>query len=220
MLGNVNKKRMKKLWRLNRRRQEGMPRSRPLWTRFMQGSLLGAFVAGILMANLMGREAVSNAGILNDYFVEKFQYTEVSGENLFFYIIGERVPLVLLLLALTLTTLGMVGGILTLGWQGFSVGFMLSTAIAKYGVKGMLLVLGGLFPQYLFYFPVYILYCYLANYLRQRVNKDRIGNGSDRGYILGAWLVAAAGLLILFLMGIFLESYVNPVILKKILKIF
>ena len=91
---------------------------------------MGAFAAGILLANLMGREAVSNAGILNDYFVEKFQYTEINGQNLFFYIIGERIPLLLLLLALTVTSLGMAGGILMLGWQGFSVGFMLSAAIA------------------------------------------------------------------------------------------
>lgn len=211
---------MRKLLQLRWKRQERLPKSKSLWTRVIQGSLLGAFAVGILLANMMGREAVSNAGILNDYFVEKFQYTEVSGENLFFYIIGERAPLVLLLLMLTLTTFGMVGGILMLSWQGFSVGFMLSTAIAKYGVKGILLVLGGLFPQYLFYLPVYILYCYLTNYLRLRWSKDRIGNGSDRGYILGAWLVSAAGLLLLFVAGIFLESYMNPLILKKILKIF
>lgn len=107
-----------------------------------------------------------------------------------------------------------------LDWQGFSVGFMLSTAIAKYGMKGIFLVLGSLFPQYLFYFPVYILCCYLASYLRQRMRQDRIGNGSDRGYIYGAWLTAAVGILLIFLAGVFLESYVNPTILKKILKFF
>lgn len=107
-----------------------------------------------------------------------------------------------------------------LSWQGFSVGFMLSAAIAKYGVKGILLVLGGVFPQYLFYFPVYVLYCYLTVHLRQRLNRDKAGNGSERGYIYGAWLIAAVGLLLIFVMGIFLESYINPVILKKILKIF
>lgn len=211
---------MKKLLRLRCRRQEGMAKSRSLWTRLMQGSLLGAFMAGILVANLMGREAVSNAGILNDYFVEKFQYTEINGQNLFFYIIGERVPMLLLLLLLTLTSLGIAGGILMLDWQGFSVGFMLSTAIAKYGMKGILLVLGSLFPQYVFYFPVYILYCYFAVYLRRRMNKDRAGNGSDRRYIYGAWLIAAMGILAIFITGIFLESYINPTILKKILKFF
>lgn len=197
-----------------------MPAARSLWTRLMQGSFSGAFAVGILLANLMGREAVSNAGILNDYFVEKFQYTEINGQRLFFYIVGERVPLLLLLLFLTLTSLGVAGGILMLGWQGFSVGFMLSAAIAKYGMKGILLVLGGIFPQYLFYFPVYVLYCFLAVHLRQRLNRDRMGSGTERGYIYGAWLIAAAGLLLVFVMGIFLESYCNPVILKKILKIF
>lgn len=211
---------MKKLLRLQWRRWEKAPKNRSLWTRLMQGSLLGAFVAGIFMANFMGREAVSNAGILNDYFIEKFQYTEVNGQNLFFYIMGERVPLLLLLLFLTLTSLGMVGGLFMLGWQGFSVGFMLSTAIAKYGLKGILLVLGGMFPQYLFYFPTYILYCYLADYLRRRLGRDRMGNGSDRHYIYGAWLIAGVGVLLLFVAGVFLESYVNPVILKKILIFF
>lgn len=210
---------MKKLLRLRWNRQEGT-KSRSLWTRLMQGSLLAGFVAGIFLANLMGREAVSNAGVLNDYFIEKFQYTEINGQNLFFYIIGERIPMLLMLLLLTMTSLGIVGGILMLSWQGFSVGFMLSTAIAKYGMKGILLVLGSLFPQYVFYFPVYILYCYLAIYLRQRMHKDRTGNGSDRRYIYGAWLIAAVGLLLIFITGIFLESYINPTILKNILKIF
>lgn len=211
---------MKKLLHLQLRRRGEMEKGRSMWTRLMEGSLLGAFVAGIFLANLMGREAVSNAGILNDYFVEKFQYTEINGQNLFFYVVGERIPLLLLLLSLTLTSLGMAGGILMLSWQGFSVGFMLSAAIAKYGVKGILLVLGGVFPQYLFYFPVYVLYCYLTVHLRQRLNRDKAGNGSERGYIYGAWLIAAVGLLLIFVMGIFLESYINPVILKKILKIF
>lgn len=212
-------KRMKKILRLRQSGQEGA-KGRTLWTRLMQGSLLGAFVAGIFFANLMGRDAVSNAGVLNDYFVEKFQYTEINGQNLFFYIIGERVPMLLLLLILAVTSLGIAGGILMLDWQGFSVGFMLSTAIAKYGVKGILLVLGSLFPQYVFYFPVYILYCHLAIYLRQRLHKDRMGNGSDRRYTYGAWLVAAIGIQLIFITGIFLESYLNPIILKKILKIF
>lgn len=185
----------------------------------MKGGLLGAFVAGIFMANIMGREAVSNAGILNDYFVEKFQYTEINGENLFFYILGERVPLLLLLLLLAFTAFGIIGGILMIGWQGFSVGFMLASAIAKYGMKGILLVLGGLFPQYLFYLPVYLLYCYLTVYLRQRMYMEGRGPILDRGYICAAGLLAGAGLLILFAAGIFLESYINPVILKQILKI-
>ena len=210
---------MKKLLSRRWRQRDRMPKNGPIWVQVMKGGILGAFVAGIFMANIMGREAVSNAGILNDYFVEKFQYTQINGENLFFYIFGERVPLLLLLLLLAFTAFGIIGGILMIGWQGFSVGFMLSSAIAKYGMKGILLVLGGLFPQYLFYLPVYLLYCYLTVYLRQRLYMERRGQMLDRGYICAAGLLAGAGLLFLFAAGIFLESYINPVILKQILKI-
>ena len=210
---------MKKLLSRHWRQRERIPKNGPVWAQVMKGGLLGAFVAGIFMANIMGREAVSNAGILNDYFVEKFQYTEINGDNLFFYIFGERVPLLLLLLLLAFTAFGIIGGILMIGWQGFSIGFMLSSAIAKYGMKGILLVLGGLFPQYLFYLPVYLLYCYLTVYLRQRLYMDGRGQILDRGYIFAAGLLAGAGLLFLFAAGIFLESYINPAILKQILKI-
>lgn len=210
---------MKKLLSRRWRQRDRIPKNGPVWVQVMKGGILGAFVAGIFMANIMGREAVSNAGILNDYFVEKFQYTQINGENLFFYIFGERVPLLLLLLLLAFTAFGIIGGILMIGWQGFSVGFMLSSAIAKYGMKGILLVLGGLFPQYLFYMPVYLLYCYLTVYLRQRLYMERRGQMLDRGYICAAGLLAGIGLLFLFAAGIFLESYINPVILKQILKI-
>ncbi|MCI9082303.1 MAG: hypothetical protein HFI70_08365 [Lachnospiraceae bacterium] len=211
---------MKKILNLSQKRQKGIFSGGSLWVRLMQGAFLGAFAAGIVMANLMGREAVSNAGILNDYFVEKFQYTDINGENLLFYILGERVPLLLMLCLLAFTSLGVIAGNLLLGWQGFSIGFMLSAAVAKYGIKGILLVLGGLFPQYLFYVPVYILYCWLTIYLRRRLYQDRQQQGADRRYIYMAGLVASAGLVVIFITGIFLESYINPFILKKILNIF
>lgn len=211
---------MKKRMSLHWQNQESFPKNESVWTKIMKGSLLGAFVAGIFMANLMGREAVSNAGILNDYFVEKFQYTEINGESMFFYVIGERVPMLLLLLLLAFTSLGIISGILMLTWQGFSIGFMLSTAIAKYGGKGILLVLGGMFPQYLFYFPVYLLYCCLALCLRQKLYGEGKERSGERRYIYGAGLAATVGLLLVYVAGIFLESYLNPIILKKILKIF
>lgn len=210
---------MKKLWRLSWR-QKNVSKNESLWIKIMKIFLLLSFVAGIFAANLMGREAVSNAGVLNDYFIEKFQYTQVNGENLFFYIVGERLPLLFLLFILVFTSFGILSGILVLGWQGFSIGFMLSTGIAKYGLKGILLVLGGLFPQYLFYMPVYVFYCCMAVFIRQNLFGENRGIRAERKLMYGMMLLAAGALLTVFLTGIFLESYVNPMILKNILKIF
>lgn len=208
---------MKKLWRSSWWQQNKTTESRSVWGKAMKLLLLLSFVAGIFAANFMGREEIVNAGILNDYFVEKFQYTQINGENLFFYIVGERLPLLFLLFLLMVTSLGIVSGMVILAWQGFSVGFMLSTGIVKYGAKGILLILGGLFPQYLFYLAVYVLYCWIAISLRQRFFCER--EAADRKLLYGAVLLAAAVLFVLFMAGIFLESYLSPVILKNILKI-
>lgn len=210
---------MKKVLHLSWKERRSLTGNQSMWIKVMKAFLLLSFVAGIFAANLMGREAVSNAGVLNDYFIEKFQYTKVNGQNLFFYIMGERVPLLLLLLFLIFTVLGILGGILLLGWQGFSVGFMLSTGIAKYGGKGILWVLGGLFPHYFFYLPVYIGYCCVAVVLRQRLRGEG-GVMPDRRLVYGMGIFAAFVLLAMFAAGIFLESYVNPAILKNILKVF
>ena len=207
---------MKKILKLPQRSHIQLGRNE-LWEKIAKVFLLGAFVAGIFMANLMGREAVADAGILNDYFVEKFRYTDVNTEHLFFYILEERLPLVALMLFLMSSSLGLALGMLVLGWQGFSIGFMLSSGIAKYGVKGILLVFGGLFPQYLCYLFVYGGYFCLTVFLRRRSQGEYF---LEKRYAYGMGMLASALLLAIFVTGIFLESYVNPVILKNILKLF
>ena len=210
---------MKKLWRMSWQ-QRGLSEHESLWIKIMKIALLVTFVAGIFAANLMGNETISNAGVLNDYFIEKFRYAQVNGENLFFYIVGRRLPLLFLLFVLLFTSLGMAGGMAVLGWQGFSIGFMLSAGIAKYGVKGILLVLGGLFPQYLFYIPVYGFCFCTAVFVRRRFYRENEGGLPERKLMYGMVLLVIGALLAVFLTGIFLESYVNPMILRQILKIF
>lgn len=192
------------------------------WKSLAKAVLLITFILGILLANFMGREKTAGAGVLNDYFIEKFKYGSINKENLFFYIMGERMPFAILLLLLAFSSLGLAIGILNLGWQGFTIGFMLSAAIGKYGANGILLVLAGLFPHYIFYLIVYTGYCSITIFLRQRlsmcVKTGSVSREQIRLYGIGVLL----GLLLLFVFitGIFLESYLNPLILKNILKIF
>lgn len=192
------------------------------WKRTAKVVILLAFIIGILLANFMGREKVTGAGVLNDYFVEKFKYTEINRENLFFYIMGERMPMVILGLIFCFCSFGIIIGILNLGWLGLSFGFMLSAAVAKYGVRGILLIIGGMFPQYIFYLVTYVGYCSLAVFLGRGLHKvvptGNISREQMRMYGMG--LFVGGVLVLLFVTGIFLESYMNPIFLKKILKIF
>ena len=192
------------------------------WKNLAKVILFLAFALGILLANFMGKEKTAGVGILNDYFIEKFKYAGINRENLFFYIIGERLPEVLLLLLLAFSSLGIVVGLLNLGWQGFSIGFMVSAAIAKYGAGGFLIILGSLFPQYIFYMAVYAGCCGLTVFLRGRFQNIVKTGGINREQmrVLGMGTVAGLFLLLVFVTGIFLESYINPIFLKKILKFF
>lgn len=213
---------MRELLRLNRQNVKNAQSGELFWKRAVKIIVIFSFAAGILLANLMGREKTAGIGILNDYFMEQFKYGSINREDLFFYIIGERLPMVLLLLLLAFSSLGIALGAMNLAWQGFSVGFMLSAAAAKYGAGGILLILGGMFPQYIFYIVVYIAVFGLAICLHRRlqniIHTGTISRQQIRIYGIGA--LAGVVLLLLFVTGIFLESYLNPIFLKKILKIF
>lgn len=192
------------------------------WKKTVKVVIFLAFIIGIFLANFMGREKTAGAGILNDYFVEKFKYAGINRENLFFYILGERMPIVILLLILSFSSFGIIIGMLNLGWFGFSVGFMLSAAVAKYGMRGILLVTGGMFPQYILYVIVYLGYCSLSVFLGRGLH-NVIPTGSisrEQMRIYGMGFLIGAALLLVFVTGIFLESYLNPILLKQILKFF
>lgn len=192
------------------------------WKRTVKVVMLLAFVVGVIVANAMGREQIAGAGVLNDYFVEKYKYAGINKESLFCYIIEERMPMVLVLFILSFSSFGGIIGVLNLGWIGFSVGFMLAAAMAKYGGKGMLLVVIGMFPQYIIYIFVYVGYCRLAFFLGKGMQRAvSVGSFSkEQVRTYGMFLLIGAALLLLFVTGIFLESYLNPIFLKKIVKIF
>ncbi|MFP3154581.1 stage II sporulation protein M [Lachnospiraceae bacterium ZAX-1] len=181
---------------------------------------LGCFIVGIICANLLGKEKLDSFGILNEYFIEKFKYTTIRQESLFYYILEARLPIMALLLLLVFTVFGIVFGMLFIGWQGFAAGFLISVALIKYGLKGLLLVGGAAFPQYIIYIPVYMIYLHLAVFTQKKIaaSKEEGGSGRPKAYV--ACFIAVVLILGAYIIGIFLESYVNPPLLKGILKIF
>lgn len=192
------------------------------WKRTIKIVMLLAFLVGVVVANVIGREQMAGAGVLNDYFIEKYKYAGINKENLFCYILEERMPMIIVLLLLSFSSFGAVIGVLNLGWVGFSVGFMLAAAMAKYGGRGILLVVGGMFPQYIIYILVYMGYCGLAFFMGKGMHQAASMNSLCKEQIrtYGMALIIGIALMLLFVTGIFLESYINPILLKKIVKFF
>ena len=88
-------------------------------------------------------------------------------------------------------------------WTGMSGGILLSEAVAELGIKGSILCVAGLFPQFLFYVPaVLVLLRFCWNYPQNQWNRQKTF------FVCG-----------LFLIGIFSESCLNPWLIQQIVNI-
>lgn len=177
---------------------------------------LAAFLAGILLANLSGKELLTTCGILNTYFLEQYAYSVIHYDGLFCHIFVERLKAVIILFMLGKMVKGRVFVIMLECFIAGTFGFLLVVAIANLGLKGIVITLCGLFPQWIFYLAA------LAMYASFRLNQDGLAGYKSSLEVKTVSVHAGIYLLfaILIILGIVLESYINPLILKKILKFF
>ena len=106
----------------------GIPLSRKFLLFFMAG-----FLGGVIFSNLIGKSYMEYAGILSEYYLNRYKYMEIVRDQLFFYLVRERLSPVLFLLLLSFTAFGKAAVYLFLAWQGFSFGTLLTISILKFG---------------------------------------------------------------------------------------
>lgn len=195
---------------------------KPAVMKYIWLAVLLCFLTGIVGANLIDREQLSGFGVWNSYFMEKFKYTPIRSADLFYYVLRQRLPVMGILLLFTFTGWGIAAGSVFLAWQSFAAGFLMAASVAVYGLKGILLMGCAFFPQYLIYIPLYIAVIYLSDFLKKRTGtwSGRGAPGGSRMRNVLLLLAVCLVIMTLYITGIFLESYINPFLLKKILKIF
>ena len=96
-------------------------------------------------------------GIFHEYFLNQYTQVKIINEDYLWYLLRWRVmPLAL---AVCVANLGFrrltAAGILL--WTGFAAGILSVAAVLRMGLCGMLLCIAGIFPQYIFYVPAYLL---------------------------------------------------------------
>ena len=160
------------------------------------------FLTGIIYANLMSKDYIASMGIFSELFLSQYTQAEIDVMEFMWYVIRVRVLPLVLVAALGCTRLrkGIAGGFLA--WTGFCAGMIMTSAVLKMGVKGVILCLIALMPHFLFYAAGYIvLLWYLFTYPEAR------------------WNLSKTVCIALFLIvGILLECYVNPIIMELFLK--
>ena len=158
-------------------------------------------------------------GILDEDTLYRMKYMTVDSGVLFAYVLCKRCRNFFVLIIMATTYLGLVfcGGITVK--YGFSIGFFISTAIYRYGIKGLLLGIVGAFPQYLCYVPAILLLIRWCEELHRSIYFYHNITGQGKKSLPGR-LGKLALILMVLVLGCILECFVNPVLFKGFLQFF
>ncbi len=174
------------------------------------------FLCGVICANILGIVSGRELGAMSEYFMHRYLYANIQGSELFPFLFYKRAPEMLLLV---FVSIGIYGTLIVDGYicyLSFSVGFLAVIAIMNYGIKGILIMFGFFFPQWLLYAPALYLWRYELRYYKGMGQKaEPLGSSGKRHMKLAVvWMLAS----IFILAGLFAESYVNPFLLQKIVR--
>lgn len=187
---------------------------------FLQIFMVGLAV-GILGMSFGRSILLENTGLLDEYTLYSLKYMSVDGKALFYYVLRERLGSVVILAVLSTTYLGLFLCVGVAFWYGMAAGAFLAAAVIRYGLKGVLLAVVSIFPQYLVYIPVLfhlLIWCEMlcrGIYFQKNFRQDR-GNM----LLKSKYIMQLVMLILLMVVGCVLESFINPQILSGLLKIF
>ncbi len=184
--------------------------------------LLGLFL-GILAVNIRHDVWINDNGLLNAEMMRRLQESEPDGSYLFGYIIKHRLSAVLIVGLLASTVIGPPIVYAYVCYLGAGAGCMLSVAVIRYGVRGLLFMAAAIFPHGLILIPAYLFLFMWSMDLNRTLYPGTIGLDGHyyhRGRLILQKTVKLTGILILVVAGCMLESYVNLKILHLILEIF
>ena len=169
---------------------------------------LTGFVLGIIGGNLLFRETGYPSGILAVYGAAVSKEL-INAETLFGHLLFQRGVYFLFMIFIGLTYMGFFAVILSLLWFSFLAGNLLTIFVLEYGLKGLPVGISCFLPQIFFYLPGWIVLFWLV--MRMSRKSWKKGKRERADYQAYTFWGLVAGICVL--LGIWLESYVNPNIL-------
>lgn len=181
------------------------------------------FLTGVLIMNLCSGRFLNEEGIFNAASISRMKYLEVDNSSFFRYVLGQRVRIFFFLGLTSTTCIGIAAAYLSIIWQGLVTGMIITAAIIRFEMKGMLLILAGVFPQQLLLIPAGIMmlcWCYQNCCFLYYPHKCLwpLYRNKQKQYLRQAGILLwIAGVVVI---GCILECYVNPILISDLIKIF
>ncbi len=184
--------------------------------------LIGLFL-GILTVNLGYDAWIENGDLFDTDMILCLRDSAPDGGRLLPCILRHRVGAVCMLGLLATTVIGFPAVCVYMCYCGLAAGCLLSVAVIRYGVRGLLLMAAGIMPQGLLLIPGYMaLFAWAVSVNRLLYSRSPYREPymrySRQTYIRHG--LQMAGIIAVVITGCLLESYVNPKLLHFVLKIF
>lgn len=181
------------------------------------------FFLGILIMNFGCNRFLEEGELLDVATLSRIRYMEIDGGNFLKYELPKRFQLFLMLLFFSTTCFGIALVYFCIAWQGILTGMIMTAVIIKYGIKGLLLLLAGIFPQHFLFIPAAVMmlcWCCQTCSTLYFPGKNIWLPYRDKGK---QYLHQAGMLLWIFfivVIGCIMECYVNPILVSDIVKLF
>lgn len=180
-------------------------------------------IVGIIFIFLCRNRLQTDIYLLNEEWILQMQSGQVESKSLFVYILLKRLKEMGLMVLLATTFVGIVCMYGYIGVLGAGTGVLLAISCLRYGVKGLMLVLAASFPQALLYLPVFLYIfhlCYLLCVKLYFPHKDYWkSNNSMKVFLFKNFIYICIAVAVVII-GILIESYVNPKIFFSFIKNF
>ena len=166
---------------------------------------IGSFIVGILFVLFGGSHFLFTDGLLGTQTMESLQNLHINNTDFFLYLLVRRLAVAGVLLLLSNTIYGIFSMKCFVAFQGVVLAMYFTAACVQYKIKGILFAVGSFFPHQFTLIPSMILlvyWCLNYQYIRRR-----------KPWLL-LWILIGIALACL------LESYVNPILLSDLVKIF
>lgn len=162
-----------------------------------------SFFVGIVFVTILAGGKIPENTIMNYALGQALLEEGWNKKELFIQCLFSRgsIFIVMLLLANTSMRNWMFRAVTI--WMGIALGMLLKLFYLWYGVKGMGLLAAALLPQYIFYWMAYGLLYWESNRSRMYMKRNYLPIFLIMGVVI---------------MGIFLESYVNPFLVSGLAK--
>ena len=183
---------------------------------------LGIIVGIMIMFFLRGR-LQTDIYLLNEDWILSLQSGYTDSKSLFVYILLKRLKEIGLLFLLSTTFVGILYVYGYTAALGVGMGVLLAVSCLRYGIKGLLLFLLALFPQTFIYIPafIYILHlCYMICVKLYFPHKDYSKSSSSMKVFIVKNVICICIAVSVVIIGILIESYVNPKIFFSYIKKF